>query len=161
MRIIQSTHQERGASVQALCHALAVPRASFYRQCNTSGTVHCQAQSRLPKNALASEERITVLDLLHSERFVDKTPYEIFYTLLDEDKYYCSPRTMYRLLTVEDENKDRRLQRHHRDAIKPELMATQPKELWSWDITKLLSRQRLVYFHLYVIIDIFSMLPAS
>ncbi len=156
MKMIQSINQERGIPVQALCHALAIARASFYRKNNTSKTKRCPAENNMPKNALDDEEKIAVLDLLHSERFVDRTPYEIFYTLLDENKYYCSVRTMYRLLTVEDENKDRRGQRNHRDAVKPELIATRPKELWSWDITKLLSQQRLVYFHLYVILDIFS-----
>jgi len=105
---------------------------------------------------LSDDEKQTVLDLLHSERFVDKTPYEMYYTLLDEGEYYCSPRTMYRLLEFRDENKDRRNQRTHRDAIKPELIAVKPNEVWSWDITKLLSMQRLVYYYLYVILDIFS-----
>ena len=156
MNMIQTVNQEQGIPIQALCHALAIPRASFYRKNNTSESKRCPVESNVPENALNEKEKIVVLDLLHSERFVDKSPYEIFFTLLDENKYYCSIRTMYRLLTAEDENKERRLQRNHRDAIKPELMATRPNELWSWDITKLLSQQRLVYFHLYVILDIFS-----
>jgi transposase InsO family protein len=97
-----------------------------------------------------------VLDLLHSERFIDKTPYDAYYELIDKGEYHCSPRTMYRILAEHGESKDRRVQRHRRDAVKPELMATRPNEVWSWDITKLLGSQKWVYYHLYVIMDIFS-----
>ena len=112
--------------------------------------------SIIPRNALCDKEKQTVLDLLHSERFVDKTPYDVYHTLLDEGEYYCSMRTMYRLLETQGESKDRRAQRNHRDAVKPELIASIANEVWSWDITKLLSTQRLVYYYLYVILDIYS-----
>jgi putative transposase len=109
-----------------------------------------------PKNSLSEEEKQQVLDLLHSERFIDKTPYDAFNAMLDEGEYHCSPRTMYRLLAAQGKNKDRRQQRCHRDAVKPELIASMPNEVWSWDITKLRTTQKWVYLYLYVIIDIFS-----
>ena len=72
---------------------------------------------------------------MHSERFVDATPYEVFYILLDEGQYIASIRTMYRILLEVGESKDRRNQRNHKDAVKPELIATAPNEVWSWDIS--------------------------
>ena len=86
-------------------------------------------ESRLPTapvNALNNLEKKSVLDLLHSEHFVDKTPYDVYYELMDKGEYYCSPRTMYRILEEQGETPDRRLQRCHRDAVKPELIATRP-----------------------------------
>ena len=145
---------EKKISVDLLCNALCIPRASFYR--NSCEKPKERACSNPPKNALNYAEKQIVLDLLHSERFVDRTPYDAFNTLLDQGEYYCSPRTMYRLLESVGESKDRRLQRNHRDAIKPELMATCPNEVWSWDITKLHSDKKWNYFYLYVILDIFS-----
>lgn len=115
-----------------------------------------ETSKKAPVNALPEAQRQTMLDILHSERFIDCTPYQIYYTLLDEGKYHGSIRSYYRLLAENGENQERRLQRSHRDAIKPELMACKPNQVWSWDITKLLSIKRLTYYHLYVIIDIFS-----
>jgi transposase InsO family protein len=138
-----------------LCHALEIPRATYYRnQC--SGNTPAISPPKPPKNALSHEEKQHVLDLLHGEPFVDKTPYEIFNKLIDDGEYYCSTRTMYRILEKQGENRDRRGQRHHRDAVKPELMATRPNEVWSWDITKLRSYRKWTYFYLYVILDIYS-----
>jgi putative transposase len=97
-----------------------------------------------------------VLDLLHSERFSDRTPYEAFNGLIDDGEYYCSTRTMYRVLEAHGESSIRRSQRNHRDAVKPELIAIKPNEVWSWDISKLRSDRKWVYFYLYVILDIFS-----
>lgn len=97
-----------------------------------------------------------IRDILHSDRFADATPYTVFYTLLDEGKYVSSIRTLYRILCESGESHDRRDVRNHRDAIKPELIATAPNQVWSWDITKIRSVHRLTYFHLYVIIDIYS-----
>ena len=110
----------------------------------------------IPSNALSDEEKQQVLTLLHSERFIDKTPYDVFNAMIDVGEYYCSPRTMYRILQQQGEAKDRRLQRAHRDAVKPELIATHPNQVWSWGITKLKSQQKWVYYYLYVIMDIYS-----
>jgi len=96
-----------------------------------------------------------VLAQLHGPRFVDHAPREIYATLLDEGHYLCSPRTMYRLLAAAHEVRERRNQLRH-VAPRPELLATRPNEVWSWDITKLLGPAKWTYYYLYVILDIFS-----
>jgi putative transposase len=96
-----------------------------------------------------------VLTQLHGPRFVDHAPREIYATLLDEGHYLCSPRTMYRLLAAAHEVRERRNQLRH-VAPRPELLATRPNEVWSWDITKLLGPAKWTYYYLYVILDIFS-----
>ncbi len=94
--------------------------------------------------------------MLNSERFVDLAPSEVYATLLDEGKYMCSIRTMYRILAENSEVRERRNQVRHIEYAKPELLATRPNELWSWDITKLKGPTKWSYYHLYVIIDVFS-----
>jgi putative transposase len=101
-------------------------------------------------------ERQVVLDHLHSERFRDKAPAEVYATLLDENIYLCSIRTMHRILAQNGELKERRNQLRHPQYKKPELLATGPNQVWTWDITKLLGPAKWTYFHLYVILDIFS-----
>jgi putative transposase len=93
---------------------------------------------------------------LYSQRFVDKAPREIYATLLDEGAYLCSVRTMYRLLNKDQASRERRDQLRHPNYQKPELLATAPNQVWSWDITKLLGPQKWTYYYLYVILDIFS-----
>ena len=95
-------------------------------------------------------------DTLNSERFVDQAPTEVYATLLDAGKYLCSVRTMYRILEEHAELRERRDQLRHPNYEKPVLLATGPNQVWSWDITKLLGPMKWVYFHLYVILDIFS-----
>lgn len=154
MREIDHISLEQSIPISQLCQGLQLSRATLYRRGAQKPAAHSKP-SQSPQ-ALNPEQQQAVLELLHSPRFVDKTPYDVFYTLLDEGHYYCSIRTMYRLLDAREENKDRRQLRCHRDAVKPELIATAINQVWSWDITKLLSMQRLVYYHLYVILDIFS-----
>jgi len=138
--------------VAALCVAFALARATFYRW--RRGPVHtCRPPS---PRALAPGERQQVLDVLHEPRFVDLAPREVYATLLDEDKYLCSLSTMYRLLRWADELRERRAQARHPAYQKPELLATSPNQLWSWDITKLLGPAKWSYFYLYVILDVFS-----
>jgi putative transposase len=108
-----------------------------------------------PARALTDDERTAVLDQLRSPRFVDWAPAETWATLLDEGDYLCSIRTMYRLLAATGEVRERRDQLRH-VAPKPELLATRPNMVWSWDITKLLGPAKWTYFYLYVILDIFS-----
>ena len=157
MNMIQQSNETKSTSVDMLCDALCLSRATYYRwqHLETSKLVS-KSTIISPPNAMHADEKQAVLDLLHSDKFVDKTPYQMFYQLLDQGEYYCSPRTMYRLLESKGENKERRNQRKHRDAVKPELIAMRSNEVWSWDITKLLSTQRLEYYYLYVILDIFS-----
>lgn len=156
MNYIKQISAEKDVALAALCGSLRISRATFYR--NTGGNSQRDETKPPPQphNVISDGQRQQILDLLHSERFIDSTPYEVFYTLLDEGQYIASIRTMYRILLEVGESKDRRNQRNHKDAVKPELIAIAANEVWSWDITKLLSFNRLVYYHLYVILDIFS-----
>jgi putative transposase len=140
------------------CQALAVPRATFYRQrgrAREAAPEPGRARGLSPR-ALRPEERRAVLDELHAERSVDKAPREVYAALLDEGRYLCSVPTMYRLLRAEGEGRERRAQLCHPPYHKPELLATAPNQVWSWDITKLLGPAKWTYFYLYVILDIFS-----
>lgn len=110
----------------------------------------------VPAWTLTKEERQQVLDLANSHEHTDKTMTEIYHHLLDHDQYLCSPRTMYRILAEHSEIRERRNQLRHPQYKKPELLATAPRQLWSWDITKLRGPSRGVYFQLYVILDVFS-----
>jgi putative transposase len=146
---------ELGESVgQAVaCRALGVPRATLYRHLRPAAPKRLRPT---PERALSAAERQAVLDHLHSERFRDKAPTEVYATLLDEDIYLCSVRSMHRILAQHGELKERRNQLRHPQYKKPELLATGPNQVWSWDITKLLGPTKWTYFHLYVILDIFS-----
>jgi putative transposase len=105
---------------------------------------------------LTPVERDVVLDLLHSERFRDRAPAQVYATLLEEGIYHCAIRTMYRILDSEEEVRERRDQLRHPKYVKPELLATAPNQVWSWDITKLKGPVKGTLFYLYVILDIFS-----
>jgi len=140
----------------AACRALSIPRASLYRQIGSAQPPLPPAPRPSPARALSPAERQTVLDHLHSERFQDKAPGEVYATLLDEGTYVCSSRTMYRILKEDGEVRERRDQLRHPPYHKPELLATAPNQVWSWDITKLLGPAKWTYFYLYVILDIFS-----
>lgn len=109
-----------------------------------------------PKRALSSEERQQALDLLHSPRFADSSPAQIYATLLDEGRYLCSIRTFYRLLHSQQEVRERRNQLRHPSYQRPELLATAPNQVWSWDITKLRGPIKGSHYSLYVILDIYS-----
>ena len=137
---------------QAACRALGVSRASLYRRRRSRPAA--VARSRPPR-ALTAEERESVLDQLHSPRFVDQAPAEVYATLLDEGVYHCSIRTMYRVLADAQEVRERRDQLRHTAPV-PQLLATRPNEVWSWDITKLLGPAKWTYYYLYVILDVFS-----
>ena len=138
------------------CAAVGVARATFYRHRQVAESPRPAKPRPTPPRALSVEERRAVLDTLHSERFVDQAPAEIYATLLDEDRYLCSIRTMYRLLGDAQEVRERRDQLRHPQYHKPELLATGSNQVWSWDITKLLGPAKWTYFYLYVILDIFS-----
>ena len=134
------------------CRALGLSRATLYRGRRPAEVARPRPA---PPRALALVERHGVLDLLHT-RFVDQAPAQVHATLLDEGTYLCSPRTMYRLLDAAHEIKERRDQVRRPHYAAPELLATHPNEVWSWDITKLLGPAKWTYFSLYVILDIFS-----
>ena len=139
---------------KAACRALNLPRASFYRHLRPNAIP--PAPRPKPSRALDDAERQAVMDTLHSERFRDQAPSQVYATLLDECTYLCSIRTMYRILDEAGEVRERRDQLRHPNYSKPELLATGPNEVWSWDITKLLGPAKWSYFYLYVILDIFS-----
>jgi putative transposase len=137
----------------AACDALGVARATVYRR---RAPARPSAPRPTPPRALASVERQRVLETLNGERFLDQAPAQVHATLLDEGTYLCSPRTMYRLLDAAGEVKERRDQVRRPHYAAPELLATRPNHVWSWDITKLLGPAKWTYFYLYVILDIFS-----
>jgi putative transposase len=97
-----------------------------------------------------------VLEQLHSARFVDSSPAEVWATLLDEGTYLASERTMYRLLAGDGPVRERRDQLTHPPYARPELLAERPNQVWSWDITKLLGPATWTYYYLYAILDVFS-----
>lgn len=136
-----------------LCQALSEPRSSFYRSLHHRSS--CPGKRPSPRRALSNEERDRVLETLNSERFRDVAPGEVFATLLDEEQYLCSERTIYRILSRQGQSTQRR-QAPTRQYTKPELLATRPNELWSWDITKLHGPTKWTYYYLYKIIDVFS-----
>lgn len=139
----------------ALCAGVGVSRASFYRGRRERPARPCPRRAPSPR-ALTPVERQAVLDVLHSERFVDQSPAEVHATLLEDQTYLCSTRTMYRVLAEAGEVRERRDQARHPAYAKPELVATAPNHVWSWDITKLKGPVPYLYFSLYVILDLFS-----
>jgi len=144
------------AGIAAACATLGLNRAGIYRQ--RTPARHTMPPKPRPPSALAlcATERGELLEILDSERFVDVAPATIYATLLDEGRYHGSVSTMYRILKSENQTGERRRQRQHPVYTKPELLATEPNEVWSWDITKLKGPIKWSYFHLYVILDIFS-----
>jgi putative transposase len=146
------------AGVGAACAALAAPRASWYRWSAPSAAAPAASPAKPTAHprALSPTEGAAALDALHSPRFRDRAPAEVFATLLDEGVYLASERTMYRLLAAAAETGERRNQLAHPAYARPELLAAAPNEVWSWGITKLLGPAKWTYFYLYVILDIFS-----
>jgi len=142
--------------VAAACRAFGLPRVAWYRSLEREKKLAAAAARPTPARALSQLERQAVLDTLHSERFVDEPPPQVYAALLDEGRYLCSVRTMYRILGDEGEVRERRNQLSHPQYEKPELLATGANELWSWDITKLKGPAKWTYYHLYVILDVFS-----
>ncbi len=136
------------------CRSLGVSRASLYRRRRPREVLSTPRAT--PSRALSAAEEQAVLETLHSEPFIDKAPAEVYATLLDDGIYHCSIRTMYRILAAHGEVRERRDVLRHPNYVKPQLLATAPNQVWSWDITKLLGPVKWSYFYLYVILDIFS-----
>lgn len=143
--------------VAATCAVLQVNRSGVYRK---RGGLHgppwpAPRRPRPPLSLTPAEQNV-LLGVLDSDRFADVAPATIFATLLDEGCYHGSIRTMYRLLAAQNQSGERRRQRIHPVYAKPELLARQPREVWTWDITKLKGPAKWQTFHLYVLLDIFS-----
>ena len=146
-----------GGVIGAACEALGLSRATFHRRRAAAQRQPAPRRARAKSaRALGAVERHDVLELLREPRFVDQAPAEIYAELLDEGRYLCSIRTLYRILHENGEVKERRRQLRHPAYKKPELIAETPNQVWSWDITKLMGPAKWTYFYLYVIIDIFS-----
>jgi putative transposase len=139
-----------------VCQALGLPRATLYRTRRKEQQPAAPRPRPIPDRALSPGERQHVLDVLHSVPFRDDPPAQVYAKLLDQGRYLCSTRTMYRILHAVGEVKERRNQLVHPTYVKPELLATGPNQVWSWDITKLKGPVKWSYFYLYVILDIFS-----
>jgi putative transposase len=146
----------RSVGVKRACAELSVSRASYYRQQQHHLCPPPVDRPRSSARRLRQEERAAVLACLHEERFQDGSPAQVYASLLDEGQYHCSLRTMYRLLAAEGESRERRDQLRRPSYAKPELLATGPNQLWSWDITKLRGPAKWTYYYLYVILDVFS-----
>jgi putative transposase len=152
MNVIQS--RPASLRVRPACAALGVAPATYYRHLRPA---MLGPRLRRPvRRALTPAERETVLTVLHAPRFIDLAPAQVYATLLDEGTYHCAERTMYRVLAAEGEGRERRAQRRGPIYAAPELLATAPNQLWSWDITKLKGPAKWTYFYLYVLLDVFS-----
>lgn len=149
---------EPAVGTASACRVIGVSRATFYRV--TRPTVRPEPRVPAPRKpqprALSPEEKDKVIEVLHSERFIDSAPAEIVATLLDERVYLCSERTMYRSLAERNEVKERRNQSRHPKYEIPRLKSSGPNQVWSWDITKLKGPVKGVYYYLYVMLDIFT-----
>jgi putative transposase len=141
--------------VVAACAALCMSRSRYYRAHQPKPKAATTPRPRPPR-ALSDDERANVLTMLDSDEYMDKAPAQVFATLLELGIYHCSIRTMYRILAANDQVRERRAQRQHPTYTKPQLVATAPNQVWTWDITKLPGPTKGTYFSLYVILDLFS-----
>lgn len=146
---VEELKKETG--VLEACRILGVPRSSIYRARKPKKE---PKPHPTPARSLKSEEKVEVRSILNSERFCDSAPRQVYARLLDEGHYLCDWRTMYRILGEHDEVRERRQQRPARRKVKPELRATKPNQVWTWDITML--KGPGCFYYLYTIIDIFS-----
>jgi putative transposase len=143
--------------VRKACQATGRPQASHYRRHRQSpAAVRPPKQPKPQPRALSAAERAEVRAVLNSPEHVDKAPAAVYHELLDDGVYLASVSTMYRILRDHDEVRERRRQAVHPARVKPELVATEPNQVWSWDITKLHGPAKWTYYYLYVIIDIYS-----
>ena len=142
--------------VKAACELVGQPRSTLYRLRNPRPQKERQPPQVAHPAALSSAERAQLLAVLDGQRFADKSPAQVWAILLDEGTYLASVSTMYRVLRAEGQVRERRAQAAHPPRVRPELVATGPSQVWSWDITKLKGPWRGIWFDLYVMLDIFS-----
>jgi putative transposase len=139
--------------VVAACAALFMSRSRYYRA--QKPTTKAKPRPR-PAPALSDDERAHVLSMLDSDEFMDKAPAQVFAKLLEDGTYLCSTRTMYRVLAANEQVRERRAQRQLPAYVKPQLVATAPNQVWTWDITKLPGPTKGTYFALYIVLDLYS-----
>ena len=154
MNLVEAEAATHG--VRPTCRALDVARASFYRWRHRRRSPARRANRPPSPRALSPQERNRILEVVNSERFRDRSVRQIVYTCLDAGLYLASPRTIYRMLAAQGATRERRNHLLHPASTKPELLATAPNQVWSWDITKLLGPAKWTDFSLYVMLDIFS-----
>lgn len=147
--------------VAEACRVIGVARATFYRHRRPPRARTCiidgpPARTRQRPNALKPAERRAILDALHVDRFIDASPIQVYFTLLDEGTYLGSWRTFYRVLCEHGEVRERRDQLRHPNHPVPRLCAARPNAVWTWDVTKLLGPAKWNYYYLYVILDLYS-----
>lgn len=142
--------------IATACDVLGLPRSSLYRARQQPANEKPSVERPPSARTLSAQEKASVRATLNSPRFQASSPREVYATLLDEGRYLCSWRTMYRILAEHDEVRERRDQLRRPSYSKPELLAAAPRQLWSWDITKLKGPTTWSYYYLYVILDVFS-----
>lgn len=147
---------ESGKSVSLTCNAAGLSRATYYRNTKITVVQKTEIPAAISARAISPEEKIIILSRIHEERFIDLAPQEIWAKLMDEGYYYCSLRSFYRILKEVAETRERRNIKRHQNHEKPELIATAPNQVWSWDISKLKGPEKWTYYYLYVAMDIFS-----
>lgn len=143
--------------VRSACAAVGETQARHYRRHRQS--LAPPKAARVPTvqpRSLSALERQQLRAVLNSEEHVDEAPATIYAKLLDEGAYLGSISTMYRVLRTHNEVRERRRHATHPATVKPELVASAPNQVYSWDITKLLGPVKWSYYYLYVIIDIYS-----
>jgi len=151
--ITEYSESRKALTKSDLCEALGVARSSYYRM--SSPKLKSQIMKKPSARKLTEDEEDKILAIVNSDRFCDMAPGEIFFTLLDEGQYYCSERTIYRILERNQQNVQRR-QKTAGNYSRPELLATKPNQLWSWDITKLKGPKKWTYYYLYKIMDVYT-----
>lgn len=154
MQIIDETGQN--LSIQAVCAALGVSRATYYRRRKCKERPPPPPVPRRSPRRLSPEEEARVVEAFNRDRFAGHAVPEVHAILLDEGEYVCSVRTMYRVLKRCQAGRDRRAQRVHPPYTKPELLARHPNALWSWDITRIKGPKSWIFYHLYVVLDVYS-----
>jgi putative transposase len=141
--------------VTLACEIVGMPKPTYYRLRKPKPEPTVIVRSSPPR-AFSDAEKKIVLDTMHEERFVERAPREVYAALLDEGRRICSVSSMYRILAANDEVRERRNFVRHPKYEKPQLLATGPNQVWSWDITMLKGPEKWTHYYLYVIIDIFS-----
>lgn len=143
--------------MQRSCSLTGVARATYYRRTSRLGPVHGPRPARTPPpQSLTEGERARILRLLNSPAYADLAIPQVWARELDNGRYHCSVSTMYRVARAAGQTRERRRLATHPARVRPELIATGPSQVWSWDITALKGPVKGIWYRCYVIIDIFS-----